>query len=112
MPVVCVASSSPVVCVCIPAAQSLTYDHSLDLDQSCLSLHSLVIGLCSVMSSLVITLCTAGAAPFFMSERAMKKLKGRKTKVATYMLDMNLVGDYWGWYGKRWYHHTGPISMW
>lgn len=53
-----------------------------------------------------------GAAPFFMSERAMKKLKGRKTKVATYMLDMNLVGDYWGWYGKRWYHHTGPISTW
>jgi len=47
-----------------------------------------------------------------MSERAMKKLKGRKTTVATYMLDMNLVGDYWGWYGKRWYHHTGPISMW
>jgi len=62
--------------------------------------------------SLVSTLCTAGAAPFFMSERAMKKLKGRKTKVATYMLDMNLVGDYWGWYGKRWYHHTAPISMW
>lgn len=53
-----------------------------------------------------------GAAPFFMSERAMKKMKGRKSKVATYMLDMNLVGDYWGWYGKRWYHHTGPISMW
>ena len=54
----------------------------------------------------------AGASPFFMSERAMKKLKGRKTKVATYNLDMNLVGDYWGWYGKRWYHHTGPISTW
>ena len=48
----------------------------------------------------------AGAAPFFMSETAMKKLKGRKSKVAKYMLDMNLVGDYWGWYGKRWYHHT------
>ena len=55
---------------------------------------------------------SAGAAPFFMSERAMKKLKGRKTKVATYNLDMNLVGDYWGWYGKRWYHHTGPVSTW
>lgn len=53
-----------------------------------------------------------GAAPFFMSDRAMKKLKGRKTKVATYNLDMNLVGDYWGWYGKRWYHHTGPVSTW
>lgn len=36
-----------------------------------------------------------GAAPFFMSERAMQKLKGRKTKVASYYFDMNLVGDYW-----------------
>ena len=42
----------------------------------------------------------------------MKKLKGRKTKVATYTFDMNLVGDYWGWYGKRWYHATGMISTW
>ena len=37
----------------------------------------------------------SGAAPFFMSERAMQKLKGRKTKVASYYFDMNLVGDYW-----------------
>lgn len=20
------------------------------------------------------------------------------------------IGDYWGWYGKRFYHHTGPVS--
>lgn len=20
------------------------------------------------------------------------------------------VGDYWGWFGKRSYHHTGPVS--
>lgn len=64
-----------------------------------------------ITSSQALQRCT-GAAPFFMSERAMKKLKARKTKVATYNLDMNLVGDYWGWYNKRWYHHTGPISTW
>ena len=51
-----------------------------------------------------------GAAPYFMSERAMEKLHSRKTKPATYNLDMNLIGDYWGWYGKRSYHHTGPVS--
>ena len=21
-------------------------------------------------------------------------------------------GDYWGWYNKRWYHHTGMVSTW
>lgn len=51
-----------------------------------------------------------GAAPFFMSDRAMEKLQSRKTKPATFNLDMNLIGDYWGWFGKRSYHHTGPIS--
>lgn len=42
-----------------------------------------------------------------MSERAMEKLHSRKTKPATFNLDMNLIGDYWGWFGKRSYHHTG-----
>ena len=42
-----------------------------------------------------------------LNERAMKKLQGRKTKPATYTLDLNLIGDYWGWFGKRSYHHTG-----
>eukprot|EP00891_Asterochloris_glomerata_P005512 jgi/Astpho2/5512/Aster-02778 len=51
-----------------------------------------------------------GAAPFMMSERAMQKLKGRKAKPASYLLDMNLMGDYWGWFGKRSYHATGSIS--
>lgn len=48
-----------------------------------------------------------GGAPFAMSERAMEKLKGRKTKPATFNLDMNLIGDYWGWFNSRSYHHTG-----
>ncbi|KAI8464731.1 MAG: alanine-glyoxylate transaminase [Monoraphidium minutum] len=52
-----------------------------------------------------------GGAPFAMSERAMEKLRGRKTKPATFNLDMNLIGDYWGWFGSRSYHHTGMVSM-
>lgn len=38
----------------------------------------------------------AGAAPLFMSERALEKIQNRKTKPATYAMDLNLVGDYWG----------------
>ena len=31
----------------------------------------------------------------------------------SYYLDLNLVGDYWGWFGStRTYHHTGMVSMW
>jgi alanine-glyoxylate transaminase/serine-glyoxylate transaminase/serine-pyruvate transaminase len=52
-----------------------------------------------------------GAAPFFMSQRAVDKLKGRKTKPATYNLDLNLIADYWGWFKpQRSYHHTGVVS--
>ncbi|MEW5300914.1 MAG: hypothetical protein WDW38_005173 [Sanguina aurantia] len=51
-----------------------------------------------------------GAAPLFFSERALAKLQSRKDTPATYNLDMNLVGDYWGWFNKRSYHHTGPVS--
>lgn len=53
-----------------------------------------------------------GGAPLFLSPRALEKVKSRKTKIRSYYLDMNLVGDYWGWYGSRSYHHTGMVSMW
>ena len=53
-----------------------------------------------------------GSAPLFLSERALEKIKNRKTKVRSYYLDMNLVGDYWGWFGGRSYHHTGMVSTW
>ena len=33
-------------------------------------------------------------------------------QVRSYYLDLNLVGDYWGWFGGRSYHHTGLVSMW
>mmetsp|Transcript_19465 Transcript_19465/g.49517 ORF Transcript_19465/g.49517 Transcript_19465/m.49517 type:complete len:419 (-) Transcript_19465:650-1906(-) len=51
-----------------------------------------------------------GAAPVMLGERALEKLLARKSPPATYNLDLNLVGDYWGWFGKRSYHHTGPVS--
>lgn len=52
-----------------------------------------------------------GASPFFLSERAVAKLRARKTKVASYNLDLTLIGDYWGWSaGPRKYHHTGAVS--
>lgn len=36
-----------------------------------------------------------GAAPLFFSQRAVDKLRNRKTKPATYNLDMNLIGEQW-----------------
>lgn len=50
------------------------------------------------MTHACVCLCPApasGAAPFFMSERAMEKLQSRTSKPATFNLDMNLIGDYW-----------------
>ena len=42
-----------------------------------------------------------------MSQRARDKLASRKTKVASYYFDADLVGANWGVDGKpRWYHHT------
>ena len=52
-----------------------------------------------------------GAAPLMLGERAFQKLSDRQTKVASYMNDLTLIGDYWGWYNSRFYHHTGMISM-
>ena len=51
-----------------------------------------------------------GAAPLFLSERAMEKIQTRKTKPVSFALDLKLVGDYWGWFGGRSYHHTGVVS--
>ena len=51
------------------------------------------------------------AAPLMLGDRAIEKLMNRKTKVASYQNDLTLIGDYWGWYDKRFYHHTGMVSM-
>lgn len=53
--------------------------------------------------------CSPGASPFTMSTRAIEKLQRRRSKVANWYLDMNLLGKYWG--NERVYHHTAPINL-
>jgi alanine-glyoxylate transaminase/serine-glyoxylate transaminase/serine-pyruvate transaminase len=54
--------------------------------------------------------CTPGLSPVSFSQRAVDKIKSRKTKVASWFLDLNLVMGYWGSGAKRAYHHTAPIN--
>ena len=54
--------------------------------------------------------CTPGLSPVSFSERAVERIKNRKTKVQSWFLDLNLVMGYWGAGAKRAYHHTAPIN--
>jgi len=51
-----------------------------------------------------------GLSPLTFSERAMKKITSRKTKVQSWYMDITLINSYWAT-GTRAYHHTAPISM-
>lgn len=51
--------------------------------------------------------CTPGLSPVSFSDRAIAKLKARKTRVQSWFMDLNLVLDYWS-AGQRTYHHTAP----
>lgn len=53
--------------------------------------------------------CPPGLAPLSFSEKAMAKLRGRKSKVPNWYLDISLIADYWS--QNRVYHHTAPINM-
>ena len=53
--------------------------------------------------------CPPGLSPISFSAAAMEALKGRKTPVVSWYLDMGLVGSYWG--SERKYHHTAPVNM-
>ncbi len=53
--------------------------------------------------------CPPGLSPVSFSPRAVEKLSNRKSKVASWYLDMNMVKNYWG--QDRAYHHTAPINM-
>jgi alanine-glyoxylate transaminase/serine-glyoxylate transaminase/serine-pyruvate transaminase len=50
-----------------------------------------------------------GLAPITFSERALERIRNRRTKVQSWYLDITMVERYWG--GERTYHHTAPISM-
>ena len=54
--------------------------------------------------------CTPGLSPVTFSERAIEKVKVRKTPVQSWFMDLNLVLGYWSGDGKRTYHHTAPIN--
>jgi len=54
--------------------------------------------------------CVPGLSPVSFSEKASARISGRKTKVQSWFLDMNLVMGYWGTNAKRAYHHTAPIN--
>lgn len=55
--------------------------------------------------------CTPGLSPVTFSERAVERIRNRKTRVQSWFLDLNLVMQYWGeGGGSRSYHHTAPIN--
>jgi alanine-glyoxylate transaminase/serine-glyoxylate transaminase/serine-pyruvate transaminase len=54
--------------------------------------------------------CTPGLAPVSFNERALEKIRKRRTKVQSWFMDLNLVMGYWGTGAKRAYHHTAPIN--
>ncbi len=51
----------------------------------------------------------AGVSPISFSEKAMEKIKNRKTKVPVFFLDVMEHYKYWAG-EKRTYHHTAPIN--
>jgi alanine-glyoxylate transaminase / serine-glyoxylate transaminase / serine-pyruvate transaminase len=52
-----------------------------------------------------------GLAPFTAGERALEKLRTRKSKPRSWFFDLSLVLGYWDGEGGRVYHHTAPINM-
>lgn len=50
-----------------------------------------------------------GLAPITFSERALERIRSRRSKVQSWYLDITMVERYWG--DDRTYHHTAPISM-
>ncbi|CAD5216275.1 unnamed protein product [Bursaphelenchus xylophilus] len=53
-----------------------------------------------------------GLSPISFSDRAVEKLKSRKTQVASFYLDALEIGNYWGCFNEpRRYHHTGMVSL-
>src|SRR5438067_5202518 len=50
-----------------------------------------------------------GLAPITFNERALDRIRSRKSKVQSWYLDITMVERYWG--DDRTYHHSAPISM-
>jgi alanine-glyoxylate transaminase / serine-glyoxylate transaminase / serine-pyruvate transaminase len=50
-----------------------------------------------------------GLSPITLNERALDRIRSRRSKVQSWYLDITMVEKYWG--DDRTYHHTAPISM-
>ena len=53
--------------------------------------------------------CPPGLAPVTLNEAARRVVTGRRTKVQSWYLDLNMIQNYWG--QERFYHHTAPVNM-
>jgi alanine-glyoxylate transaminase/serine-glyoxylate transaminase/serine-pyruvate transaminase len=53
--------------------------------------------------------CPPGLAPVTFSPAAFDVVRGRKTKVQSWYLDLSMIAQYWG--ESRVYHHTAPVNM-
>jgi len=54
--------------------------------------------------------CTPGLSPVTFSDRAVAKIRQRKSPIQSWFLDLTLVLGYWGGESKRTYHHTAPVN--
>ncbi len=54
--------------------------------------------------------CAPGLSPLTFSERALEKVKNRRSKVQSWFMDLNLIMGYWGKGRRRAYHHTAPVN--
>jgi alanine-glyoxylate transaminase/serine-glyoxylate transaminase/serine-pyruvate transaminase len=54
--------------------------------------------------------CAPGLSPVSFGERALAKIKARRSRVQSWFLDLNLVIGYWGSGQRRAYHHTAPVN--
>lgn len=54
--------------------------------------------------------CAPGLSPVTFSEKALEKVRARKTPVRSWFLDLSLVMNYWDGEGGRSYHHTAPVN--
>lgn len=52
--------------------------------------------------------CPPGLAPASFSERALERIRARRTPVSSWYFDVTLLAGYFG--GERVYHHTAPIA--
>jgi len=53
--------------------------------------------------------CPPGLAPITLGQLALDVLRGRKSPVRSWYLDLSMVEKYWG--PERSYHHTPPVNM-